>query len=93
MKVGEESEWAQLPLWLSKVHNTIKLKGKRDAAAEAHRTLSRDDEIEALWPAREECDCCWDEDGNPKDEVTFRYLEHIYGINDLATVPKLVDEL
>ena len=92
MKLGEESDWVQLPLWLSRLHNSVNLQQMKVEAAKGHRVLNADDESTASWPVRTECNCCWNDDGEPNEEVTYRYLEYIYGWDDSA-VAKVGDEL
>jgi Erv1 / Alr family/Thioredoxin len=84
-------EWEEVPLWLYEVHNAVNVRLMIEKATREKREPTRQNIIEAQWPARRECRPCWlepDVNGMAKwnNTVVYRYLPLEYGQRDSAVV-------
>lgn len=78
MKPGDEKDWIHFPLWLSRLHNSINLEQIQDSAVSELRIVDPDAKEKGMWPLRTECYCCWDDNNQPNNDVTYRYIEYVY---------------
>lgn len=77
-----QQEWVQLPLWLYEFHNGVNLRLMRERASKEGWTPTRDDEIKAEWPPRDECPKCWREDGGWNEDMVYKFLRVEYWLDD-----------
>mmetsp|Transcript_14564 Transcript_14564/g.22772 ORF Transcript_14564/g.22772 Transcript_14564/m.22772 type:complete len:411 (+) Transcript_14564:339-1571(+) len=90
------NESRQLPLWLWETHNAINLRlyhervEREQEEEEAHggsnmTTMTRvtlEDKEDALWPHRQDCPTCWNEDGTFQEDAVYKYLRVYYWPTD-----------
>lgn len=77
-----QRQWAELPLWLFETHNSVNVRLMRERAEREKWSPTRDDEIKAEWPSRDECPKCWREDGAWDEEMVYRFLRVQYWLDD-----------
>lgn len=81
------TSWAQLSLWLFEVHNDVNVRLMREKASREGRRVSREDELEMLWPPPNDCLPCWHETPGsglptPNPTVIYKWLQLEYGQRD-----------
>lgn len=69
---NKQKAWAELPLWLFEVHNDVNVRLVKEKAEREGRTASKKEEMAALWPMKEECLPCYNNDAKQKN-VTWDY--------------------
>lgn len=77
-----QKEWVQLPLWLFETHNGVNVRLMKERAEREKWTPTREDEIKAEWPPRQQCPKCWREDGGWDEESVYRFLRVEYWLDD-----------
>jgi len=73
------NDWAQLPVWLFETHNSVNVRLlKEKYEREELGTPSHEDEINKMWPLREDCPACWEEGGGWNDMTIYKFLRTEY---------------
>lgn len=87
----KHTSWAQLPLWLFEAHNAVNVRLMKEKAERNKQTPSKQNELDVLWPSRQECFACYSD--NMKDDVVewnktnvYKWLSLEYGHRDAASV-------
>ena len=69
---NKQKAWAELPLWLFEVHNDVNVRLVKEKAEREGRKASKKEEMAALWPMKEECLPCYNNDAKQKN-ITWDY--------------------
>jgi Erv1 / Alr family len=69
---NKQKAWTELPLWLFEVHNDVNVRLVKEKAEREGRKASKKEEMAALWPMKEECLPCYNDDAKQKN-VTWDY--------------------
>jgi thiol oxidase len=81
-----QADWQQLPLWLSKVHNSVNVR-RAAAITSGKRLLSREEQryqpLPRPWPARADCPPCWisgpvSQQDQWAEDVVYQFLKLEY---------------
>jgi hypothetical protein len=90
-------DWKELALWLWEVHNEIAVKALKEQKAMLQKIpkrssatveLTKEEEMEVMWPTVEQCYLCFEEDGTWNENEVFYYLEdHYWYVVRLCNTP------
>lgn len=88
---ADAEDWKQLALWLWEVHNDVSVRVSTQKVSRVMKkqksllqngdtipVMSKEDEIQALWPTIEGCLACFDENGKWNEASVFAFLERTY---------------
>jgi hypothetical protein len=76
---GTEADWVELPLWLIRTCNSLRLDVIKNVTLRNPMNLTADEKNTILWPPRSECDRCWLDDDQLNGKVAFKFIELMYG--------------
>jgi len=81
-----EIHWKQLPLWLWEVHNDVntRLMKENNIRLGLPEPTFEDQQI-ALWPSRNDCQGCWNDDGTWREDEVYLYLYNHYWPSNTRT--------
>lgn len=90
-KAANSDDWKQVALWLWEVHNSVSVRVSNEKVTRSVKKLqmspfrtnsvpviTKDDEIQVLWPTLETCLSCFNMDGKWNEASVFAYLEKTY---------------
>jgi hypothetical protein len=76
---GIDVHWVELPLWLIRTCNSLRIDAMKNVTLRNTLNLSAEEKNTILWPPKSECDRCWFDDDQLNEKVAYRFLESLYG--------------
>ena len=78
LSTDHSTKWNELAMWLWEVHNDVNVRVLKDAMSKDGRISTKEDQMNALWPSRSECNSCWKRDGSWDEVKIYNFLHTTY---------------